>query len=260
MGRTRLAPLLQTGEFEMRLVRNLALAAAAALAVTFVAGADQAARAQSYDGNFMVRLQGTAVITQDKLKSLNSTGLGDLKAAGFDADVSDRILPTATLTYFFNRNLAVELFCCFSKHAVELKPPAAFAALRGDVAESWIFPPILTLQYHMTGMGPFKPYVGAGVQWIHFFNSKTADNTLAATGVKFDDAFGPAIQAGIDVEIGSGWYLNVDVKKSWLDTKVTWVNTVAGNVVAKDRLDPLTISLGLGYRFDLGRGPIEPLK
>ncbi len=62
------------------------------------------------------------------------------------------------------------------------------------------------------------------------------------------------------MSLGSGWYLNADVKKSWLDTKVTWQNTVAGTVVAKDRLDPMTISVGLGYRFDLGRGHIEPLK
>jgi outer membrane protein len=110
-----------------------------------------------YDDNFMVRVQGTAVITQDKLKSLDSSTLGDLKALGFDAEVSNEIVPTATLTYFFNKNLAVELFCCFSTHAVDLKPPAAFAGLAGEIAESWIFPPILTLQYHFTGLGAFKP-------------------------------------------------------------------------------------------------------
>lgn len=221
----------------------------------------QPASAGDYDGNFMVRLQGTAVLTQDKLKSLSSTAIADLKAAGFDAEVSDRVIPTATLTYFMNKNLSLELFCCFSKHEVTLKPPAAFAGLAGDVAEAWIFPPIVTLQYHFTGMGAIKPYVGAGVQYIHFFNEKTAANPLGASSVSMSDAFGPAIQAGVDIEIGRGWYLNADIKKSWLDTKVTWQNTVVGTVVAKDRLDPMTISLGIGYRFDLfGRGSIEPLK
>lgn len=243
----------------MTTIRKFAgVVAGAALAIVGLLA--QPAAAGDSNGSWMVRLQGTAVITQDKLKSLNSSGLGDLKALGFDAEVSDRVIPTATISYFLNKNLALELFCCFSKHEIELKPPAAFAGLAGDVAEAWIFPPIVTLQYHFTGMGALKPYVGAGFQYIHFFNEKTAANTLNASSVNMSDAFGPALQAGIDFEIGNGWYLNADIKKSWLETKVTWQNSVAGTVQAKDHLDPMTISLGLGYRFDLGRGHIESLK
>ncbi len=74
------------------------------------------------------------------------------------------------------------------------------------------------------------------------------------------DAFGPALQVGIDIGLGNGWYLNADVKKTWLDTKVTWQNSVGGTIIARDHLDPLTVSLGFGYRFDLGRGHIDPLK
>lgn len=243
----------------MSILKSIAsLAATAGLAIGLLSSGP--ALAGDENGNFMIRLQGTAVITQDKLKSLNSSALGDLKALGFDAEVSNEIIPTATLTYFFNRNWAVELFCCFSKHSIDLNPPAAFAGLTGEVANAWIFPPIVTLQYHFTGMGPLKPYVGAGVQYIHFFRESTGANPLGASGVSMSDAFGPALQAGVDISLGNGWYLNADVKKSWLDTKVTWQNTVAGTVVAKDRLDPMTISVGLGYRFDLGRGHIEPLK
>ena len=225
---------------------SLALAALTAALLTTVA------HAGDYDGNFMVRLQGTAVVTQDRATSINSTALGDLKAAGFDATVSNSVIPTATLSYFLNKNVSLELFCCFSKHTVDLKPGPGFGALAGSVADSWIFPPIVTAQYHFTNMGPLKPYVGAGVQWIHFFSSGTAGNALGASGVRFSDAFGPALQAGVDYEIGKGWYLNADVKKSWLSTKVTWDNTVAGTVVAKDRLDPMTFSVGVGYRFNLG--------
>lgn len=231
------------------------------------------AAAADYNGNFMVRVQGTYVVTDDNVKSLTSVSgapVADLKAAGFDAEVSDQVLPTATLTYFLNRNLALELFCCFSKHHVDLKAPAAFAALSGKVAESWIFPPALTLQYHFDRMGPLKPYVGVGAQWIHFFNEGTGTNTLQATGVGFSDAFGITLQAGIDVAIGNGWYLNADVKKSWLDTTATWQNSAitGGNIKANVDLDPLIISAGLGYRFnleDLLRGhrrsaSAEPLK
>ena len=214
------------------------------------------ANAQDYNGNFMVRLQAAEVFTQDHLKSLRSVSgapVRDLENAGFNAVVSDQLLPTATLTYFFNKNLAVELFCCFSRHHVDLSAPPAFSTLSGKVAETWIFPPALTLQYHFDGMGAFKPYVGVGAQWIHFFNEGTGSNTLQSSGVNFQDAFGVTLQAGLDVAIGNGWYLNADVKKSWLGTTAIWQNSAVtgGNIAAKVDLDPLIVSGGIGYRFNL---------
>lgn len=217
------------------------------------------------NGNVMVRIGGSYVISQDSLQSLNA-GAVDLKAAGFDAEVSDRFIPSATLSYFFNRNLAIELFCCFTRHDVALKAPVP--GLSGKVADTWMFPPALTLQYHFTGMGAFKPYVGVGAQWIHFFNEKTAENPIGAASVNIKDAIGITLQAGIDVSIGNGWYLNADVKKTWLDTTATWRNVAAvgGNDInAKVDIDPLIISAGLGYRFNLDdvfgrRGAAVPLK
>ena len=204
--------------------------------------------AGDYNGNFMIRLQATDLLTQDQLKSLNDKFGTDYKAAGYDAEVSDAILPTATLTYFLNKNLAVELLCCFSKHSVELYNPAGTNL--GSVAEAWIFPPALTLQYHLDAKG-FKPYVGAGLQYVHFFGTGTGDNAVGEESVSFSDAWGPIIQAGVDVELGKGWYLNADVKKSWLETTVDWKSNGQTDVTAKDSLDPLVISLGIGYRFDL---------
>ena len=37
--------------------------------------------------------------------------------------------------------------------------------------------------------------------------------------VDIDDAVGFTLQAGVDVSLGGGWYLNADVKKTWLDTE-----------------------------------------
>jgi outer membrane protein len=115
-------------------------------------------------------------------------------------------------------------------------------------------------------MGGFKPYIGIGAQYIHFFSSGTGDNTLNATGVKFSDAFGLTLQAGVDIKLGGGWYLNADVKKSWLETKATWTNSAitGGNIVAKTDLDPLIVSVGVGYRFNLedlfGQRHVDALK
>jgi len=220
-------------------------------------GLTSTAMAGDDNGNFMIRLQGTSLVTQDKTKSLTLNGANIQPA--YDASVSNEVIPTATLTYFFNKNLAVELLCCFAKHEIDLSGP-----VNGKVGSMWIFPPALTLQYHFTGMGAFKPYVGAGAQYIHYFKEKggPAATTLAAQDLSLSDSFGPVIQAGFDLGLGGGWVLNADIKKSWLDTKATWSGT--NTVVGKVDVDPLVLSAGLGYRFNLddifGRRSAAPLK
>jgi len=139
----------------------------------------------------------------------------------------------------------------FAKH--DIKGAGSISNLH-EIADTWIFPPALTLQYHINGMGAFKPYVGVGLQYINFFDTGAGDNLLGAQKVSIDDAVGFTLQAGLDISLGDGWYLNADVKKTWLDTTVTWRNNAALgglNVVGDADLDPWIFSGGLGYRFNL---------
>jgi outer membrane protein len=213
------------------------------------------ASAGSDEGNVMVRVLGT-VVDPDTDATVRAAGI---VIPGADADVSTEVIPALTLSYFLNKNFAVELFCCFAKHEIDGKGSIAFL---GEIADTWIFPPALTLQYHFTGMGAWKPYVGAGVQYIAFFDEGVGANLLGATSVSIDDAWGLTLQAGLDVSIGNGWSLNADVKKTWLDTEISWNGT---GVRADADLDPWIFSVGLGYRFNLfGHGaeaaPIAPIK
>jgi outer membrane protein len=140
-----------------------------------------------------------------------------------------------------NKNLALELFCCFANLDADL-------AGAGNVAEFWVFPPALTLQYHFDSMGAFKPYVGAGVQYILPFDEEGA-GILSTSRVEIDDALGFTLQAGVDIEIGQGWYLNADVKKTWIDHDVSSRGDV--NTDFNAEIDPWIFSVGLGYRFNL---------
>ena len=155
----------------------------------------------------MVRVLATGVLPDTDA----TVRAGGALIPGADAEVSDELIPALTLTYFLNSNLALELFCCFAKHEIDGK--GAIAGL-GEIADTWIFPPALTLQYHFNSMGRFQPYVGAGVQYINFFDTGTGDNVLGASKVSIDDAWGLTLQGGIDVGLGNGWSLNFDVKKT----------------------------------------------
>ena len=191
-------------------------------------------QAGNYGGDTLVRIQGTVVVPDSSAK-VNI----DPKA---DADVSTEVIPTLTLTHFFTKNIAAELFCCFARFEAEGK-----GSLHGtDLGSFWAFPPIVTLQYHFDPVGGFKPYVGAGVQYIHYFDGGKSD--LGGAKIKLDDSWGFALQAGVDVELGQGWYLNADIKKVWLDTDASWSGTA---VKADVTVDPLIVSVGLGYRFNL---------
>ena len=229
--------------------------------VALLMGAAIAHPAQAGDsnGNFQAKLGITGVWTDDSTNSLN---LGSTPLyPGNWATSNDTVIPSLTLTYYLNKNWAVELFCCFDKVNVEAHGPVG--STLGDVASTWIFPPILTLQYHFDGMGAFRPYVGAGAEWIHYFDSKSK---IAGDTVNFDDSFGFALQGGVDYDLGQGWSVGVDVKKVWEDTKITWSGAALGGqpLVAKHDIDPLFVTLNLGYRFNLsdllGSRDVAPLK
>ena len=215
-------------------------AASLALAASMVWAAAPASAGDDH-GNFMIRGLVTGVLPDADA----SVFAGGARIPGANADVSDEVVPATTLTYFFNDNIAVELFCCFAKH--EADGTGSISGL-GEIADTWIFPPALTAQYHFNPGGKFKPYVGAGLQYIAFFDEGVGQNALGATSVSIDDGVGFTLQAGIDISMGNGWYLNADVKKTWLDTEVTWAGT---GVRADLDLDPLIVSAGFGYRFNL---------
>ncbi len=221
-------------------MNRFAIGAFALLAVVaFVGGASKSVMAGDEHGNFMIRGLVTGVLPDTDA----TVFAGGARIPGANADVSDEVIPATTLTYFFNDNLAVELFCCFAKH--EINGTGAIAGL-GEIADTWIFPPALTAQYHFNSGGRFKPYVGAGLQYIAFFDEGVG--RTGATSVDIDDAVGFTLQAGLDISMGNGWYLNADVKKTWLDTEISWNGT---GVRADADLDPWIVSAGFGYRFNL---------
>lgn len=193
--------------------------------------------------NFQIKAGITGIIWNDK----NDGIYAGATRTTHDASVSDVLLPTATLTYFFSPKLSAELFCCFAKPRVNGEGTLAAA---GKIADSWAFPPIVTLKYHFDKVGGIRPYVGAGVEYIKYFSS---DSHLAGYDkVKFSDSWGPVVQAGIDYELGGGWSLGFDAKYVWESTKLTFTNSTNANVITtKHNLDPLLLTLNVGYRFNL---------
>ncbi|MEO1207173.1 MAG: OmpW family outer membrane protein [Pseudomonadota bacterium] len=205
--------------------------------------------AGDYAGDFMIRAGLAGVLPNSKFDAITVDGTPGVFGSGA-AEVDDSAVPHLTLSYFLTRNVAVELFCCFAQHGVQAAGP--LSAL-DELGETMIFPPALTLQYHFDTGTSVKPYLGVGAQYIHFFDTSSS---IGGT-LEIDDAWGVVAQAGADIEMGNGWYLNGDIKYTWLESDAQFRNALGTGTdldVGFD-LDPLIVSVALGYRFNLLKSP-----
>jgi outer membrane protein len=188
---------------------------------------------------WMIRGRALAVVTRN-------SGIVD-QVPGSGLSTSDTIVPELDISYFFSPNIAVELILGVTRHRVT--GTDAIAGL--DVGKAWLLPPTLTLQYHFTNFGAFKPYVGAGVNYTLFFDQKAA-GAAAGVGVtesRLHSAAAPVVQFGFDYMIDQHWGWNVDVKKLWL--RPSWSGTLNGTtpITGKVNLDPWLIGTGITYKF-----------
>lgn len=155
---------------------------------------------------------------------------------GADVDISTAFVPEVDFTYFFSKNLAVELILATTKHDVEVEGG-------GDLGHVWLLPPTLNLQYHFYA-GDLKPYVGAGVNYTIFYGVDEGD----VAGMDYENTFGFSLQAGLDYNLNDKWFLNLDIKKLFLSTDVE-VDTGAGVLPVEVDINPLVVGLGVGMKF-----------
>lgn len=152
--------------------------------------------------------------------------------------VEDKVIPEVDISYFLTKNIAAELVLTIpQEHDVTL--------LGGKIGTFKHLPPTLLLQYHFLPDQKFRPYVGAGINYTRISNV-----SLAVTGVGTLDldssSTGGALQVGFDVELSKNMFLNVDLKKIYIESDVILVGT--GKVSHVD-LDPVAIGIGLGWKF-----------
>ncbi|MFG1350686.1 OmpW family protein [Xanthobacter autotrophicus] len=163
---------------------------------------------------------------------------------GSDLSYSDSVVPELDITYYFTKNIAAELILGVTPHDIN---GAGTISSLGQVGKVWLLPPTLTLQYHFTDFGPFKPYIGAGVNYTVFFN-QDAKNT-AFSSVDVHDTWGLALQAGFDWMIDRHWGINVDVKKLFLEPSFTLQTAGGSYLTGGADLNPWIFGTGVTYRF-----------
>lgn len=190
---------------------------------------------------WMLRVRGLVVVPNDGSKVyLNGAYLGPAAKT----DISNTVVPELDISYFFTPNIAAELILGTTPHTAR----GAGILAGNKLGTVWLLPPTLTLQYHFTGFGAFKPYIGAGVNYTLFYAEKDGANM---SRFRVRDTAGLALQVGFDYMINQNWGFNVDVKKLFLRPVATgFLNgNPANRVKAKLDLDPWLIGVGVTYKF-----------
>ncbi len=200
------------------------------LALALLAGAAFAPAVSMADaGDVLVRVRGL-YIAPDMSGAANTAGV----------NVKQAVTPELDLTYMFTKNIGAELILGTSKHNV--------TSGGGDIGSVWVLPPTLTLQYHFMPDADFRPYVGAGINYTRFYNTnfKTAEALTGADSVNIKkNSWGGALQIGADYAINKNVFVNLDVKKVWMDTKLQ----VNGEDAGKIKINPWIIGVGIGTKF-----------
>lgn len=237
---TTVACRVRTASWKNEMKRNMTLAAAVAV-MTLATGAATGASAQTAN-DWQVARKGDWIVT-GRITDVSS-GADDsiFTSAGVDTglnvDVGNSTMPTLGFTYFLTDNISVEAILGATQHEIRAQGGATDVA----VHETWVLPPVVTLQYRPMPEARVSPYVGAGLNYMLFFEGQDRNGFT----VDLEDGFGYALQAGADVAITGPWTLNVDVKKVWFDTTAT----INGGALTSDvNLDPLVVSVGFGRKF-----------
>lgn len=131
---------------------------------------------------WMMRLRGIAVVPQEDA----STSIGG------NVKIDNALIPEIDFSYFFTKNWAAELVLGTTPHN------ATATTGNIDLGSVWLLLPTFTVQYHMDPMEGWKPYVGAGVNYTVFYNENKGP---AINSIKYDNSFGPALQAGVDYDL-----------------------------------------------------------
>jgi outer membrane protein len=191
------------------------------------------ARAESGDemngihsGDVLVRLRAISIIPN---VSTNNT------LSALNVNVNNAIVPELDLTYMIRDYLGVELILGTSRHQL--------TSSLGNLGGVNVLPPTLLLQYHFNHQGRIRPYLGAGVNYTYFYN-----NGLNVNGQPIsitNHSFGPAVQAGVDVQITKSLFVNADIKKIWMRTDAS----LGGASLGRLDIDPVVVGLGVGMRF-----------
>lgn len=221
------------------------LAAAATAAIGFAApAAAESAGTGISAGDVLLRARAIVVVPNESSGGITPTFPSE------GVKLNNAVMPEIDATYMATDNIGFELIASTTKHTAS--GTTGTTGSIGELAKTWVLPPTLTVQYHFNPKGAVRPYVGAGLNYTIFWNTKPTAALEAAVGkthVHMNDSFGWAAQAGVDVDITPKTFVNLDVKYIDMRTTARLDTTAIGTQQVRVDINPLVFGVGLGFRL-----------
>ena len=179
---------------------------------------------------------------------------GDLSAPslpGSQVDVKKATAAIATLTYMLTDDVSVEFYAGLPyKHDIVGAGAIAGAGKIGTVKQ---VSPTLFGQYRfLPASSAFRPYVGFGLTYAHFFGEEGSGTLTALTNpggppttLKSSSAWGLSPEVGFAFQFNERWFLDGAVIKTFIKNHTD----LSSGQRIETKLDPLSVNLSLGYRF-----------
>nr|WP_315188120.1 OmpW family outer membrane protein [uncultured Albidiferax sp.] len=216
---------------------------ALACALLLAAGAAHAQTA----GTWMLRGGLTHIAPQVDSGNLSASSLPGTQ---IDADGDTRL--GGGITYMLTNHWAVDLPLALPfKH--KLTGAGAIQGV-GKVGEVQALPMSVFGQYRFgEANAQFRPFVGAGLTYAKFYKERGTATLTAITGgtssnpttLSLDSKLVMSIQAGATVALNDRWFVEGSVVKTFLKTH----GALSTGQTIDVKLNPLTLCLGVGYRF-----------
>lgn len=212
--------------------------------------------AHAEQGDWVVRLRATNISpneSSDLGKYVNKNVAAGAMSNGAELKVDSNTIPELDISYYWTKNIATELILALgSKHDVSVSKEPGNTVPNQKLGSIDALPPTLTVQWHFNPDQTFDPYLGAGINATFMLDRKLelSAGPLAGTNIKIErNSIGPALQAGMDINLKDGWLLNADVKYLWLDTDVKLSTNNGWTKIDSLDVNPWVVSVGFGKRF-----------
>jgi len=179
---------------------------------------------------------------------------GDLSAPsvpGTKVDVKSATSAIFTATYMMTDNCSVEFYAGLPyKHDIVGDGAIKGVGKIGSVKQ---VSPTLFGQYRfMPASSAFRPYVGLGLTYAHFYGEEGSGTLTALTNpggpptkLSASSAFGISPQAGLSFKVSDRWFVDAAVIKTYIKN----TTTLSTGQKIDTKLDPLSTNVSVGYRF-----------
>jgi len=199
------------------------------------------------EGSLVIKARLGGIFSDAKQKGLpaptvpNPVSVGKLVKNGYGGDVSTSI--------YFNNYFATEFSLGFNVLSIKNTSLAnvsynyGVAAAPSKTKPLFMIPATFTGQFHVAPYGGIRPYIGLGYHGSYMLTQ--------SRGIKVRNGHGMVGQIGIDFYAQDDTLINIDIRQFYLNPKIEYKPSLVGNqnVTSKIKINPLIVSIGLGFSF-----------